>query len=71
MFAVCFFICSLSLVLERHGEACGGDFIGEVRGRQMVEAVLRLRRWKYLDAHLHRSVLWIREWNVFFQVSDL
>lgn len=37
----------------------------------MVETLLRLRRWKYLDADLHCSLFRIRQRHLLFQVSRL
>lgn len=47
----------------------GRDPDSEIRGWQMVETVLRLRRWQYLDADLYRTFLRIRERYLFLQVS--
>lgn len=35
----------------------------------MVETVLRLRGWQYLDADLYRTFLWIHQRYLLFQVS--
>jgi hypothetical protein len=61
---------SLSFIFERQRANCRGDFVGEVRGRTLVEAILRLRRRQHLDADLHGSVLWLRERNLLLQVSQ-
>lgn len=37
----------------------------------MVETLLRLRRWKYLDVDLHCSLFRIRQRHLLFQVSRL
>lgn len=37
----------------------------------MVETLLRLRRWKYLDVDLHCSLFRIRQRHLLLQVSRL
>lgn len=37
----------------------------------MVETLLRLRRWEYLDVDLHCSLLRIRQRHLLLQVSRL
>lgn len=62
--------CSLSSLLEPHGGAHRGWHAGcEIRGRQMVKTVLRLRRWQHLDAYLHGAVLWLWKRHISLQVS--
>lgn len=63
------FLFSLSFLFKRERANCRRDFVGEVRGRKVVEALLRLRRRQHLDAHLHRPVFRLRERNLLLQVS--
>lgn len=59
------------LYVERehaHGKGGGRNPDSEIRGWQMVETVLRLRGWQYLDADLHRTLLRIRQRYLLFQV---
>ena len=60
---------SFSRIHQQHRTAGGRNPIGQVRGRTMVKAVLRLWRWQYLDADVHGTLLRLREWDVLFQVS--
>lgn len=59
---------SLSLLLKRDGTSCGRNSVCEVRRWKMVETLLRLWRWKHLDADIHSAIFRLREWNLFFQV---
>lgn len=60
---------SFSRIHQQHRTAGGRNPIGQVRGRTMVKAVLRLWRRQYLDADVHGTLLRLREWDVLFQVS--
>lgn len=54
---------------DAHGTGGGRDIDSEIRGWKMVETLLRLRGWKYLDVDVHRPLLRLRQRYLLLQVS--